>query len=413
MLVFDKVIEPSMAFAESHILPKNIDLLDLDKKQENIETLQSLVLQNSKFLMKVLYHLFWVAPVFVLCYASQKGFYQELADSMHRHHSKMKRGTKLTKTVGDNLYSTLVWILTLVWCKVLSDVLPFVLKHAQQKWVNISIPIIVQLALWLVGQAGGGAVAEDIVTYLPNFLEKIVVESFDWISYIGNGISIIITCSVFSWYAFDLRWISYGVGAEQRFRQIETKWEYFLGFGTPYVLLAMHTSGRNFYTLYLALFPFCLIMAGNSDYSSPYMRFRANNASQGTVANRLCSSLGVFRFGHYFAMLAISMIDSQYKAPRCVRPPRLSKLVNDDIYSAFSSRNASPMGSPMGSPMSSRMGSPISSPGSTPTGSRTGSPRPPRPPRSRLNSLDSPLGSPKNAGSPNKPAKPSRLMAKK
>jgi hypothetical protein len=60
------------------------------------------------------------------------------------------------------------------------------------------------------------------------------------------------------------------VDPDSRFGIIEKHWCYFLGFGAPYTLLNKTTSLFVGYGLFLALFPFCIMLGGMSDYTAPY-----------------------------------------------------------------------------------------------------------------------------------------------
>jgi hypothetical protein len=60
------------------------------------------------------------------------------------------------------------------------------------------------------------------------------------------------------------------VDTDVRLAIIERHWAYFFGFGLPYVLMLRYTSFFVGYGLFLALFPFCIMMGSLSDYSAPY-----------------------------------------------------------------------------------------------------------------------------------------------
>jgi hypothetical protein len=72
---------------------------------------------------------------------------------------------------------------------------------------------------------------------------------------------------------FELYRISNDVDADTRLTIIETHWPYFLGFGLPYVLLFKFTSFFIGYGIFLAIFPFGIMMGSLSDYKEPYLYF--------------------------------------------------------------------------------------------------------------------------------------------
>ncbi len=65
--------------------------------------------------------------------------------------------------------------------------------------------------------------------------------------------------------------ISGGIDPDERLGIIETHWSYFFGFGLPYVIILKLTSFFVGYGIFLALFPFCIMMGCTSDYRKPYL----------------------------------------------------------------------------------------------------------------------------------------------
>ena len=60
--------------------------------------------------------------------------------------------------------------------------------------------------------------------------------------------------------------ISSGADPDTRFSRVEKFWPYFLGFGLPYLLLMKLTDFYVGYGLFLALFPFCIMLGSIYDY---------------------------------------------------------------------------------------------------------------------------------------------------
>ena len=72
--------------------------------------------------------------------------------------------------------------------------------------------------------------------------------------------------------------ISSGADPDTRFSRVEKFWPYFLGFGLPYLLLMKLTDFYVGYGLFLALFPFCIMLGSIYDY-----RIAPSYTSEGTV----------------------------------------------------------------------------------------------------------------------------------
>jgi hypothetical protein len=60
---------------------------------------------------------------------------------------------------------------------------------------------------------------------------------------------------------------------------METHWSYFFGFGLPYTILMRSTSFFVGYGVFLALFPFCIILGSTTDFTLAY---RHNTFDAGT-----------------------------------------------------------------------------------------------------------------------------------
>ena len=68
-------------------------------------------------------------------------------------------------------------------------------------------------------------------------------------------------------YGFDPSWISADVDPDERCRIMEKNWTYFVGFGLPYVIILKNSSFFFGYGVFLALFPFCIMLGSVTDPS--------------------------------------------------------------------------------------------------------------------------------------------------
>lgn len=57
------------------------------------------------------------------------------------------------------------------------------------------------------------------------------------VAHIGEILSIIHMCMLYSLYAFEYKWCKLGWELPERLRYIETNWPYFVGFGLPLAVL--------------------------------------------------------------------------------------------------------------------------------------------------------------------------------
>ena len=68
--------------------------------------------------------------------------------------------------------------------------------------------------------------------------------------------------------------ISNDIDPDARLCILENYWAYFFGFGLPYFLLFKFTPFFIGYGIYLALFPFCIMLGSINDYKLPFISNR-------------------------------------------------------------------------------------------------------------------------------------------
>lgn len=74
-----------------------------------------------------IYHIFWIAPVYLLCYLCSIFWYQDLAEDAFRYSKKhASRKIAMTTTVSNVIYSTIVWFAIYTQIHALVTIVPVV-----------------------------------------------------------------------------------------------------------------------------------------------------------------------------------------------------------------------------------------------------------------------------------------------
>ncbi|XP_063222927.1 etoposide-induced protein 2.4 homolog isoform X2 [Bacillus rossius redtenbacheri] len=160
-----------------------------------------------KVCLSWIFSIFWVLPLLLLSKVVNSLWFQDIADWAFRY----KRGrpqqlSSISKMIADSLFSVLVQALFL-------------------------------------GQT-------LVVGLLP-------------IVFLGEVLSLVHLCMLYSLYAFEYKWCNMGWELHQRLTFIENNWPYFLGFGLPLaVVTSLHPSYVISGCIFSVLFPL-FIVSGN------------------------------------------------------------------------------------------------------------------------------------------------------
>lgn len=226
----------------------------------------------------VLYQALWLLPICGLCYGCSMVWYQDLADSTYRYLKGMPKATALTKSVGHALYGTLVWLSAFIQVKLLAAVLPMLFSY-------MSDAVEVFFLGWTTSAANGTASSPFLTSVAMGIKHSLHM----WIRTASIGsryTGLALLCLMYGWYGFDPKWIASGLDPDERFGILEKHWAYFIGFGFPYVLLMENTSFFVGYGVFLAMFPFCIMLGSVCDYTAPYAEFSRSAAGAGGKGNK-------------------------------------------------------------------------------------------------------------------------------
>eukprot|EP00598_Pedospumella_elongata_P004784 CAMPEP_0184978260 /NCGR_PEP_ID=MMETSP1098-20130426/8821_1 /TAXON_ID=89044 /ORGANISM="Spumella elongata, Strain CCAP 955/1" /LENGTH=393 /DNA_ID=CAMNT_0027501379 /DNA_START=61 /DNA_END=1242 /DNA_ORIENTATION=- len=246
-------------------------------------------------LMWVLYQSLWLLPICGLCYGCSMVWYQDLADSTFRYLKGVPKSTPLTKSVGHALYGTLVWLSAFVQVKLLAMIVPMLFAQ---------VAAAVELFFVGLNSTVGNQLLRDIIMGMKHsILMWIRVASFG-----SRLVGLALLCLMYGWYGFDPKWIASGMDPDERFGILERHWAYFVGFGFPYVLLMENTSFFVGYGVFLALFPFCIMLGSVCDYTDPYAQYMPKKSDTLTLKS---NTLPVFKTAQNWTLLAIKYIDQK------------------------------------------------------------------------------------------------------
>lgn len=204
-------------------------------------------------LIYLTYHILWVIPIYIICYTSSTAWYQELADHVYKHVNGVPKVKGLKDAATEGTYATLAWLMI----------------FAQVQLFNNLTPVISSYLKSLLTYIFASTTAEHIIFHSTHLSTHAII---DVSNYLGQFIGIFLSCALYGWYGFDPYWIATGIDPDERFHIMETHWAYFVGFGLPYVLLGRFTTFFVGYGIFLALFPFCIMLGCILDYNQPYKK---------------------------------------------------------------------------------------------------------------------------------------------
>lgn len=135
--------------------------------------------------LSLLFGMVWVLPLFILSRVVNSLWFQDIANSAYKFRKGRPQTIGISKLIADTLFSLVVQLLFLVQ----------------------------SMAVQLVPM-----------------------------QYVGEGLSFVHMCLLYSLYAFEYKWFNMGWELHKRLTYIEYNWPYFIGFGIPMAVLTQLPS---------------------------------------------------------------------------------------------------------------------------------------------------------------------------
>jgi len=272
IVLFHKAITPGLAYLQGS-MASSVDLLGEGQQQQ----------AQSGVIVALFYALF-VVPIYVLCYSSSMVWYQALADEMYQSRKRADQADPSVprlKGLVDGTYATVAWFCLFGQLQLLSIVVPMLLSHLH---AFLSV-VVVDAPAASSAASLPSAVLRALEVGLPA-LKATLLTTVTNAAALSHALGWFLMSIMYGWYAFDNHWSTSGVDPDARFKIMEAHWAYFTGFGFPYTLLVKGTSFFVGYGGYLALFPFCIMLGGVSDYEEPYKALQAAEAPSPAPASK-------------------------------------------------------------------------------------------------------------------------------
>jgi hypothetical protein len=242
--------------------------------------------ENNQYssLLYLIYQSLWLVPICILCYVCSLTWYQELADCIDKYKKEStnksdNKSSNALSSLQNTIYSLLTWLFAFIQVQILVQIIPAI--------INIGKYIITQALSYFEN----GSDTEDSVMKITASTSQITGFSLSLKGLIKHSLftvlhlvkysslfaGFILMATLYAWYSFDPKWISEGKSAVERFALIEKYFFYFLGFGTPFVILVRCTSFFIGFGSFLIIFPFCIILGGVTDYSYHYKTYEVKD----------------------------------------------------------------------------------------------------------------------------------------
>lgn len=250
-------------------------------------------------LLYLIYQSLWLLPICVLCYVCCLSWYQELADAIEKKKSGKKPNP--IASVQYAIYGFLTWLFAFLQVQLLTVFLPSLINSAwyvvdeilKDPASSTSVPEILSFS--------EQALQIKLTLFsLKGFIHSALYLLLHLLKHLSLWSGFVLMAVLYAWYAFDPRWVSMGKSPNERFGLIEKYFFYFLGFGTPFVILNRATSFFIGFGSFLTVFPFCIILGSELNYSESYA----------TLEMKDSKPVRIFRTAQVWTLAALKMVGS-------------------------------------------------------------------------------------------------------
>jgi hypothetical protein len=272
LMIYYKGIIPTIDFMSTKVLDNNDPL---------ISPATNNLLSHIIYLT---YHILWVIPIYIICYTSSTAWYQELADHVYKHVNGVPKVKGLKDAATEGTYATIAWLMIFIQVQLFNNLTPVITSYLKS----------------LLTYIFANTTADHIILHSTHLSSHTII---DISNYLGQFIGIFLSCALYGWYGFDPYWIATGINPDERFAIMETHWAYFVGFGLPYVLLGRCTTFFVGYGIFLALFPFCIMLGCILDYNHPYKK----------LSNETIKPLAIYKPAKLWTLYALYWLGSKNK----------------------------------------------------------------------------------------------------
>ena len=246
------------------------------------------------------------ATLFIFCTVKAMAAYQELTDTLCERSGKKRER-------GQDQYSTdslIVWLLLLVQ-KIVLENYPSIFKLLPRSTKTSTELLGVEFELSLLyfasavglfsiiaafpatypkdyalfrfssalfyGLVGYASLSWSLATYDPKTYSMDVLRfaseaetGMFRLSYLSLPADFL-ACFLYGWYGFDNHWISSGKTLQERVRELESHWLYYVGFGLPWVVLSKFVPYFTFYACFLVAFPLLVVRGSQLQHQEGFL----------------------------------------------------------------------------------------------------------------------------------------------